>query len=254
MALGDYANSRGAADMGQLPDMLPGYVPVSDANARQKLGALWGGKLPEKPGMDARAMMAAAVKGQLKALYVVGANPMKTFGVSAAGRLGKLDLLVVQDMFLTETAQLADIVLPAASAYEKNGTMTNTSGEVQQVRKGGDTMGTRSDFDILRFLSFQLAKHGLGQAITHRTPDVTFDEIRQSVPGYKMAMATLLLGEAEQTAPISTLNGNAKFDVPAGSIFSSGDTLFTSGSMTPYLTMIGSLPEAAEEVEVEARS
>src|SRR3984957_17568108 len=243
MALGDYANSRGAADMGQLPDMLPGYVPVTDASARQKLSTQWGGQITDKPGMDARAMMAAAAKGQLKALYVVGANPVKTFGASgAAGKLGKLDFLVVQDMFLTETAQLADIVLPAASAYEKNGTMTNTSGEVQQVRKGGDTMGTRSDFDILRFLSFQLAKHGLGQAITHRTPDATFDEIRQSVPGYKLAMATLLLGEAEQTAPISTLNGNAKFDVPAGSIFSSGDTLFTSGSMTPYLTMIGSLP------------
>jgi NADH-quinone oxidoreductase subunit G len=254
MALGDYANSRGAADMGQLPDMLPGYVPVSDTNGRQKLGSLWGGTIPEKPGMDARAMLAAAAKGQLKALYVVGANPVKTFGVSATGKLGKLDFLVVQDMFLTETAQLADIVLPAASAYEKNGTMTNTSGEVQQVRKGGDTMGTRSDFDILRFLSFQLAKQGLGQAITNRTPDATFDEIRQSVPGYKVAMATLLLGEAEQTAPISTLNGNAKFDVPVGSIFSSRDTLFTSGSLTPYLTMVRSLPEAAEEVEVEARS
>jgi NADH-quinone oxidoreductase subunit G len=254
MALGDYANSRGAADMGQLPDMLPGYVPVSDTNARQKLGSLWGGTIPEKPGMDARAMLSAAAKGQLKALYVVGANPVKTFGVSATGKLGKLDFLVVQDMFLTETAQLADIVLPATSAYEKNGTMTNTSGEVQQVRKGGDTMGTRSDFDILRFLSFQLAKQGLGQAITHRTPDATFDEIRQSVPGYKLAMATLLLGEAEQTAPISTLNGNAKFDVPVGSIFSSRDTLFTSGSLTPYLTMVRSLPEASEEVEVEARS
>jgi NADH-quinone oxidoreductase subunit G len=255
MALGDYANSRGAADMGQLPDMLPGFVPLTDANARQKLSTLWGGAIPDKPGMDARAMMAAAAKGQLKALYVVGANPVKTFGVSAAaGKLGKLDFLVVQDLFLTETAKLADIVLPAASTYEKNGTVTNTSGEVQEVRKGGDTMGTRSDFDILRFLSFQLAKLGLGQAITHRTPDATFDEIRQNVPGYKLAMATLLLGEAEQTAPISTLNGNAKFDVPVGSIFSSGDTLFTSGSMTPYLTMIGSLPEAAEEVEVEARS
>jgi NADH-quinone oxidoreductase subunit G len=255
IALGDYANSRGAADMGQLPDMLPGYLPVTDASVRQKFSSLWGGQIPEKPGMDARAMLAAAAKGQLKALYVVGANPVKTFGASAVGgKLGKLDFLVVQDMFLTETAQLADIVLPAASAYEKNGTMTNTSGELQQVRKGGDTMGTRSDFDIFRFLSFQLAKHGLGQAIAHRTPDAAFEEIRQSVPGYKLQMTSLLLGESEQTAPVSTLNGNAKFDAPAGSIFSSGDTLFTSGSMTPYLTMIGSLPEAAEEVEVEARS
>ncbi len=254
MALGDYANSRGAADMGQLPDMLPGYVPVTDAKAREKFGALWGAKLPEKPGLNARGMLAAAAKGELHALYVVGANPVKTFGVSATGRLGKLDLLIVQDLFLTETAQLADIVLPAAAAYEKNGTMTNTAGEVQLVRKGGDVMGTRSDFDILRILSFQLAQHGLGQAIRLRTPEAAFDEIRQSVPGYNLAMATLLLGEAERTSPVSSANGNAKFDVPAGSIFSSGDTLFTSGSLSRYCTMVRSLPEAAEEeVEVEAR-
>jgi NADH-quinone oxidoreductase subunit G len=255
MALGDYANSRGAADMGLLPDMLPGYVRVSDAGARQKLASLWGAAaLPEKPGLDVRGMLAAAAKGDLRALYVVGANPVKTFGVSASGRLGKLDLLIVQDLFLTETGELADIVLPAASAYEKNGTMTNTSGEVQLVRKGGDVMGTRSDFDILRILSFQLAQQKLGQAIKQRNAEAAFDEIRQSVPGYNLGMATLLLGEAERTAPASSLNGNAKFDVPAASIFSSNDTLFTSGSMTEYLTMVRSLPEAAEDpMEVEAR-
>jgi predicted molibdopterin-dependent oxidoreductase YjgC len=228
-------------------------LPVADGKAREKFGALWGAKLPDKPGMDARAMLAAAAKGQLHALYVVGANPVKTFGVSATGRLGKLDLLIVQDLFLTETAALADIVLPAAAAYEKNGTMTNTAGEVQLVRKGGDTMGTRSDFDILRILSFQLAKLGLGKASALRKPEEAFDEIRESVTGYRVQMAALLLGEAERTSPKSPFNGDAKFDVPAGAIFSSGDNLFTSGSLTPYLTMIRSLPEAAEEVEVEAR-
>jgi NADH-quinone oxidoreductase subunit G len=158
-------------------------------------------------------------------------------------------MLIVQDLFLTETAQVADIVLPAASAYEKNGTMTNSSGEVQLLRKGGDVMGTRTDFDILRILSAQLAKLGLGQAIGLRTPESAFEEIRQSVPGYNLAMAMLLLGEAERTTPISAANGNPRFDVPVGSIFSSGDTLFTSGSLTPYLTMVRSLTEAAEEVE-----
>ena len=253
IALGDYANSRGASDMGLLPGMLPGYAGVGDASARDKFGKLWGAKLPEKPGLDARGMLASAANGKLKALYVVGANPVKTFGVSAKDRLGKLDLLIVQDLFLTETAQLADIVLPAAAAYEKNGTMTNTAGEVQLVRKGGDVMGTRSDFDILRILSHQLAKQGLGPAITLRTPDAAFDEIRQSVAGYGVSMPTLLLGEAERTSPVSTANGNAKFDVPAGAIFSSHDTLFTSGSLGRYCSTILSLPEAAEEVEVEAQ-
>jgi NADH-quinone oxidoreductase subunit G len=254
IALGDYANSRGASDMGLLPNMLPGYAGVGDAKARDTFGKLWGAKLPEKPGLDARGMLAAAANGKLRALYVVGANPVKTFGVSAQGRLGKLDLLIVQDLFLTETAQLADIVLPAAAAYEKNGTMTNTAGEVQLVRKGGDVMGTRSDFDILRILSHQLAKQGLGQSIPLRTPSAAFDEIRQSVAGYGVSMSTLMLGEAERTSPVSAANGNAKFDVPAGSIFSSHDTLFTSGSLGRYCSTILSLPEAAEEMEVEART
>jgi NADH-quinone oxidoreductase subunit G len=253
MALGDYSNSRGAADMGLLPDLLPGYLPAADSKAREKFSALWGAKLPAKPGLDARGMLAAAAKGQLHALYVVGANPVKTFGVSAKDRLGKLGLLIVQELFLTETAALADIVLPAAAAYEKNGTMTNTAGEVQLVRKGGDTMGTRSDFDILRILSFQLAQQGLGKAITLRKPEEAFDEIRKAVPGYNLQMAALLLGEAERTAPVAAANGNAKVEVPAGAVFSSGDNLFTSGSLSPYLTMIRSLPEAVEEVEVEAR-
>jgi NADH-quinone oxidoreductase chain G len=256
MALGDYSNSRGAADMGLLPEMLPGYVPVTDRNARQNFGRLWGANLPEKPGLNARSMLSAAATGKLRALYVVGANPVKTFGISGRDRLGKLDFLVVQDLFLTETAQRADVVLPAASAYEKNGSVTNTAGEVQLVRKGGDVMGTRTDFDILRILSFQLAQLGLGQPIRFRAPDAAFNEIREAVPGYKVSTATLLLGEAERTAPISAANGNANFDVPAGTIFSAQDTLFTSGSLTPYCSTIRSLQEAAEEepVAVEARS
>ena len=252
MALGDYANSRGASDMGLLPGMLPGYASIEDAKSRDNFGKLWGAQLSGRPGMDARGMLAAAATGGLRALYVVGANPVKTFGVNAIGRLGKLDLLIVQDLFLTETAMLADVVLPAASTYEKNGTVTNTAGEVQLVRKGGDVMGTRSDFDILRILSYQLARHGLGHAISLRTPEAAFNEIRQSVPGYNLAMSTLLLGEAEQTSPISTANGDAKFDVPAGAIFSTHDTLFTSGTLGRYCTTINSLPEAAAEVPVEA--
>jgi NADH-quinone oxidoreductase subunit G len=254
IALGDYANSRGASDMALLPDMLPGYASITDVKAREKFGNLWGSKLPEKPGMDSRGMLAAAANGKLSALYVVGANPVKTFGAKAKDRLGKLKFLVVQDLFLTETAQLADVVLPAAAAYEKNGTMTNTAGEVQLVRKGGDVMGTRSDFDILRILSHQLAKLGLGSAIALRTPDAAFEEIRNSVTGYNVSMATLTLGEAERTAPNSSSNGNAKFDVPAGSIFSSHDTLFTSGSLGRFCSTILSLPEAGEEAEVEART
>ena len=134
--------------------------------------------------------------GLLRALYVVGANPGEAPRSSPgpADRLGKLELLIVQDLFLSETAQLADVVLPALSAYEKDGTMTNTTGEVQLLRKGGDCMGARSDFDILRFLSHQLARHGVGQPIRMATPEAAFAEIRSHVAGYDVAWESLLAG------------------------------------------------------------
>src|SRR6266581_66534 len=128
MALGDYANSRGAADMGLLPDRLPGYAHLDDARAGEGFGRPWGAPVPTKPGLLGPQMLEAAMLGQLKALYVVGANPFKSF--VAPGKTpsrGKLDLLIAHELFLTETAQQADIVFPAASAYEKDGTVTNTA-------------------------------------------------------------------------------------------------------------------------------
>src|SRR5277367_1336739 len=113
MALGDYANSRGAADFGVFPDRLPGYAPLSDDAERDRFGKLWGGEISATPGMTAKQMMEAAASGKLKALYVVGANPVKTFGAKKADKLGGLDLLIVQDLFLTETALRADVILPA---------------------------------------------------------------------------------------------------------------------------------------------
>ncbi len=243
MALGDYSNSRGAADMGLLPGFLPGYVRVENASERDRFATLWGTSLPEKPGMDARAMLDAAASGKLKALYVVGANPLKTLGV-AAEKLSGLELLIVHEMFLTETAERADIVLPAASAYEKSGSVTNTAGEVQLLKHALDIMGPRTDFDILRIVSHQLAKSGAGKAIHLRSPEAAFDEIRAHVRGYGVATANLLTGGAEATQPAFHKNGHAPYDVPVGAIFSSQDTLFTSGTLGRYCTMVSSVPEA----------
>jgi len=97
MLLGDYANSRGAADLGLLPDRLPGYAYVDNASAREKLEKLWGGVIPSKPGLTAPQMVEAAQSGKLKALYVVGANPLLHFGKPSSGR-GQLDLLIVHEM------------------------------------------------------------------------------------------------------------------------------------------------------------
>jgi NADH-quinone oxidoreductase subunit G len=243
MALGDYANSRGAADMGVLPDRLPGYAYVDDARARESFEKLWGGVISSKAGLTAPQMVDAAQAGRLNALYVVGANPLAHFGTLGFGR-GKLKLLVVHEMFLTETAKLADIVFPAASAYEKDGTVTNTSGEIQLLHKGAEVMGPRSDFDLLRILSHQLEKLGLGKAFHYKTQSTVFDEIRRAVPAYNVQQAGLLTGGAEATRVQFAMNGHAPYDVPEGLIHSAEDTLFTSGTLGRFCTMMESLPEA----------
>jgi NADH-quinone oxidoreductase subunit G len=243
MALADYANSRGAADMGVLPDRLPGYASGADAGERARFGKIWGADLPAAPGLTARAMMDAALSGKLKALYVVGANPVKTFAVPQADRLAGLELLIVQDMFLTETAQRADVILPAASSYEKDGTMTNTSGEVQMTHRAIDPQGPRSDFDLIRILSHQLGMLGVGTPIRLRTAEAALEEIRQNVLGYDFPVSGLHAGSAE-LASASCKSIDPAHDVADGTVFSSQDFLFSSGTLGRYCSKLTSTNEA----------
>ncbi len=138
--LGDHSNSRGAADMGLFPDLLPGYVPVTAPGAFAEYP-----NLPAAPGKSLPQMLDAG--SNLGALLVVGADPISRAKLSPAA-LAKT-FLIVQDLFLTETAALADVVLPAASLYEKSGTVTNTFGDIQIVRKAADRAGVKPDFEIL---------------------------------------------------------------------------------------------------------
>ena len=243
MALGDYANSRGAADMGLLPDRLPGYGYVDHAGASGPFARNWGASVPSKPGLTAPQMVEAAQSGKLGALYVIGANPLAHFGKPGAGR-GQLPLLIVHEMFLTETALQADVVFPAASAYEKDGSVTNTAGEIQLLRKGAEVMGPRTDFELLRILSHQLEKMGVGKALHYKTPGMVFEEIRKVVPGYGVQAAGLLTGGAEPTIPQFSKNGHGSYDVPVGLIRPAKDNLFTSGTLGRFCTMMQSLPEA----------
>lgn len=162
------SNVQGACDVGALPNVLPGYQPVSDAPARQRLAQAWGSAdLPATPGLTVVEMMHAAVAGQIRAMYIMGENPMLSdpniTQVEAA--LRALDLLVVQDIFLSETAQLAHIVLPAASALEKDGTFTNTERRVQRLTPVLSPPGAaRADWQILCALGERLeAKLGQPQ-------------------------------------------------------------------------------------------
>jgi formate dehydrogenase major subunit/formate dehydrogenase alpha subunit len=130
-------NVQGATDMGCIPNQYPGYQRVDMESIREKFESAWGVKLSDKPGLAATEMIIAAEEGNLKALYIMGENPAISdpdinHTIKA---LKKLDFLVVQDIFLTETAELADVVLPAACFAEKDGTFTNTERRLQRVRK-----------------------------------------------------------------------------------------------------------------------
>ncbi len=231
VALGDYANSRGAADMGLLPDRLPGYgLLATDRNQWEKN---WDATLPASSGLTAREMLS---EFRLRALYVVGANPVRSFGLlQSRAALGNPELMVVHELFLTETAQLADVVFPAVCAYEKEGTLTNTCGEVQRLRRALNPDGGRSDFDILRLLS-----HALGKAIPLRSPEAALEEIRQKVPGYQVSLAALLAGQAERVSPIAAAGGS---EPAAGMVFSADDSLFSSGSLGRYSLTLNSISE-----------
>src|SRR5258707_4113222 len=118
-------------------------------------------------------------------------------------------------MLRPATAEAAAVVSPAASAYEKDGTVTNTSGEIQLLRKGAEVMGPRTDFDLLRILSHQLQRAGLGKAFHYKTPAAVFEEIRKAVPGYDVPAVGLLTSNAQPTRMQVARNGHAPDDIPA---------------------------------------
>jgi formate dehydrogenase alpha subunit len=137
-------NVQGACDMGGLPDVYSGYQKVIDPAARQKMAEAWNvDELPDQPGMKVTAMIPAAHDGKLKALYVIGENPMVSDPDlnHCEKSLNNLDFLVVQDIFLTETAKLADVVLPSACFAEKEGTFSNSDRRVHRVRKAVEPPG-----------------------------------------------------------------------------------------------------------------
>jgi NADH-quinone oxidoreductase subunit G len=279
--LGDHANSRGAADMGLFPDLLPGYVPVFAPGA---FAAEYAG-MPATAGKTRQEMLA----GGLAALLVVGANP----AAAASGEGQSVDLnalkntfVIVQDLFLTETAALADVVFPAASLYEKTGTVTNTFGDLQMVKKAADHAGVKPDFEILVRLAGSmgvdvkklvpfgsggvtadlgqsrgaqsgeadrhavwLAANGLEAKLSPFDPLALLDEIERLVPGYKLDRLNLFGGNDVPTepgfVPVSALN-------ESGAIVPTHDGLFTSGTLGRYSPALLELEQHQNTVPVAA--
>jgi len=274
IALGDYSNSRGAADMGLYPELLPGYHPVSSSGS--KFHEEWA-EIPQTPGLDLPGMIAAAKSGKLKALYVVGSNPVGRFNVDPF--VFAKSFVVVQEMFLTETAGMADVVLPAANAYEKTGTMTNTCGDVQLVKKAGDVSGLKSDFEMMvriadamghnvhKLVPFGrgesadmgqsrgaesgeadrhavwLEMQGLEPKLSPFDPIAILDEIQRLVPGYDVSRANLVGGNSEHT---SLEGAGASAQHKSELIVPAKDTLFKSGTLGRYSRVLKSVIESHE--------
>jgi formate dehydrogenase major subunit len=166
-------NVQGACDMGGLPNVFTGYQPVAQA---------WGRDLPQKPGLTILEMFQGIDAGQIKALYIVGENPLVTDPdlrhVEAA--LKKLEVLIVQDIFLTQTAKHAGIVLPGTSFAEKDGTFTNTERRVEMVRQAINPVGeSRPDWQITQDLSSRL-----GYVMHYASPEEVFEELKSLTPSY----------------------------------------------------------------------
>jgi NADH-quinone oxidoreductase subunit G len=208
VTLTDYANSRGALDMGLAPDLLPGYRPA------------------ETTGLNLDAMLATG----LAALWVVGANPLE------GGAARKAGFLVVQDLFLTETALVADVVLPAASLYEKSGTVTNVTGEVQRCQRAIEAMGAKPDLEIMGFLAREM---GVAAELGPWTNEAVLEEIRRTVPGYDLPPVLLAAGGAVQVPPPASAAASG-----AGVVRSDRNGLFASGTLGRYCDILHKVLES----------
>jgi len=271
VGLADYANSRGAADLGLYPDLLPGYHPTA---GNSEFHREWG-DIPQAAGLDLHGMVDAGKVGKLKVLYVIGSNPVGRLNIDPFAF--SKSFVVVQDMFLTETAVMADVVLPAANAYEKSGTFTNTCGDLQLVKKAGEVTGTKADFemivrvadamgfDVRKLVPFGggthadmgqsrgaqsgeadrhavwLEAHGLEPKMSPFDPTAILDEIQRLVPGYDVSRMDLLAGNSQHT---SLAKAGAGVAHRPESIAPANDDLFSSGTLGRYSRTLKSVVES----------
>ncbi|MBI2979389.1 MAG: formate dehydrogenase subunit alpha, partial [Chloroflexi bacterium] len=176
-------NVQGSCDMGALPNVYSGYQAVTDPAIKDKFEAAWGAKLSLTPGLTLPEIFEAAHSGQIKAAYIIGENPVLADADANHVResLEALEFLVVQDIFLSETAQLADVILPSASFAEKDGTFTNTERRVQRIRKAIEPIGdSRADW----LITCQIARRMEAKGFGFENPSQIMDEIARLTPSY----------------------------------------------------------------------
>jgi formate dehydrogenase alpha subunit len=207
-------NAQGACDMGTLPRFLPGYRSVTDVPAREKFEKYWGASLPAEAGLTILEMMKQARKGSIKGMYIVGENPVLSFPNSrlVAEALASLDFLVVQDMFLTETTKLANVILPAASFAEREGTFTNFEGRINRLRKAIEPVGeSLPDWKIIVCVADKM-----NCPLPFSSLEDVMSEIEELVPSYEAYTSSerqdeLAYGEERHTSGRPLLKGFARF-------------------------------------------
>ena len=236
-------NEQGAVDMGVAPEFLPGQARYDDPSARERFGKAWDVTLPaEDSGANLLEIFSRIRSGQIKALYVIGENPLATLPASLDVKrtLEKLELLIVQDPFLTETGQLAHIVLPAATYAEKDGTFTNLEGKVLRVRQALDQVGeSLPDWHIMTSLA-----NGLGYEWPYESAQDVQNEIMKLLPGYynlgqprrnaPSADAYLSNGYASEVESRyrSQVSGQSSIDTTRPFTLVTGQVLYHSGKMS----------------------
>lgn len=265
--LGLDANSQGCRDMGLLPTRLPGHAALDDKATGQRLQRLWGGALPTKPGKTYRQMLDAAGK-EIKALYIMGANPASERPTWATN-LDKLDFLVVQELFLTETAKLADVVLPAVSWAESNGTFTNCERRVQRAPKAFSNPHSKAapDWMIIDHLATRMGSNwpyanekGITAEIAEAVPiyaGLTWDALGDQGVQWDAAQVRpqLAYHKAEQL-PLPAM-ANGELALVTGAVTYDGGTMFHQGAIMPRIafpTAVVLNPADATRLQVEEGS
>ena len=222
-------NVQGACDMGGLPNVYPGYQPVTTIDSQKKFSEAWHAELSDKMGRTVPEMLDGLSDGSVKALFVMGENPVQsdpdTNHVKKA--LQKAELLVVQDIFMTPTAEMAHVVLPGASFAEKDGTFSNTERRVSRVRKAIDPVGdARADWEIIQELSTRF-----GYPMNYESPAAIMDEIATVTPSYGGIAYDRLEGEGLQWPCPNREHPGTKF--LHEDVFARGKGLFHAISYKP---------------------
>lgn len=229
-------NLQGALDMGILPDYYPGYQKINPA-AVARFKTEWGVDVTETPGMNAMEMLNSIASGALAALYIMGDDPVGN-SPEIASVLGKLDFLVVQDIFLTETAKRADVVLPATSFVEKSGTVTNLERRLRRIDKAEEPIGeSRPDWQIIQALAQKM-----GASMNYGSSASIMKEIKAVVPAYR----NLVVGAcwAKALSPLQGTNADLSLSsdtVLKREVITAKRLLFSSGTMISRSKEIGSI-------------